>query len=90
MRIGLASACATCQMRCACWARRAKQRPDVTILPATSELFDEGLALTRARDDKKWSLTDCTSFVAMKREGILEALTGNHFFEQAGFKPLLS
>jgi predicted nucleic acid-binding protein len=38
---------------------------------------------------KKWSLTDCISFVVMTRAGITEALTGDHHFEQADFVALL-
>ena len=34
-------------------------------------------------------LTDCISFVLMSEEGIAEALTGDHHFEQAGFTALL-
>jgi uncharacterized protein len=34
-------------------------------------------------------LTDCISFATMQREGIAEALTGDHHFEQAGFIALL-
>jgi len=62
---------------------------DVTIVPAVTDLFNAGLTLYRARDDKKWSLTDGISFVVMEREGISEVLTGNHNFDQAGFKALL-
>jgi predicted nucleic acid-binding protein len=40
-------------------------------------------------NDKKWSLTDCTSFVVMREMGITEALTGDTHFEQAGFVALL-
>ncbi len=61
----------------------------VTIYEAERELFDLGVELYRGRDDKDWSLTDCISFVAMNREGIDEALTGDRNFEQAGFKALL-
>ena len=63
--------------------------PSVTINPATSELFDEGLRLYSARLDKEWSLTDCISFVVMKDNGLSQALTADHHFRQAGFKALL-
>ena len=43
----------------------------------------------RSRNDKAWSLTDCISFVVMEQEGLTEALTGDHHFEQAGFTALL-
>jgi predicted nucleic acid-binding protein len=41
------------------------------------------------RPDKWWSLTDCISFIVMQQEGLTEALTTDHHFEQAGFKILL-
>jgi predicted nucleic acid-binding protein len=63
--------------------------PAVTVLPPESASFEEGLKLYAARPDKEWSLTDCISFVVMQREGITEALTGDHHFEQAGFVALL-
>lgn len=49
----------------------------------------DGIRLYEQRRDKQWSLTDCISFVVMKREGLTEALTGDHHFEQAGFVALL-
>lgn len=58
---------------------------NAVILPATSDDFEEGLSLYRSRNDKRWSLTDCLSFVVMKSRGITEALTADHHFEQAGF-----
>ncbi len=57
---------------------------EVKLVPASAELFDAGLALYRSRPDKGWSLTDCISFIVMEREGLTEALTGDHHFEQAG------
>ncbi len=62
---------------------------EVKVVPASVELFDAGLALYRSRPDKGWSLTDCISFIVMEREGLTEALTGDHHFEQAGFTALL-
>jgi predicted nucleic acid-binding protein len=59
--------------------------PQVRIVAANDALFQDGVKLYAARPDKKWSLTDCISFVVMTREGITEALTGDHHFEQAGF-----
>ncbi|MBI3828983.1 MAG: type II toxin-antitoxin system VapC family toxin [Planctomycetes bacterium] len=60
------------------------------IVPATQLDFDAGSALFRQRPDKDWSLTDCISFVVMKRRRIAQALTGDRHFKQAGFKPLLA
>lgn len=59
------------------------------VVLASTALFDEGLELFRSHRDKRWSLTDCTSFVVMRREGISDALTSDHDFEQAGFRALL-
>ena len=59
------------------------------IVRPDAKLFAEGIELFRSRPDKEWSLTDCISFVVMKREGIAEALTADHHFEQAGFVALL-
>ena len=63
--------------------------PAVTIIPSGPVWFAEGLALYSSRRDKEWTLTDCISFVVMKREGLVEALTGDHHFKQAGFNSLL-
>ena len=64
--------------------------PRVKIIPVSSALLNRGLELMRERSDKDWSLTDCISFVVMADEGIAEALTGDHHFEQAGFVALLA
>jgi hypothetical protein len=63
--------------------------PANTIVPASEGLLEQGLDLYRKRDDKTWSITDCISFVVMKKMGIAEALTGDKHFVQAGFKALL-
>jgi len=66
-----------------------RHEPNATIIPCSDELFQAGVDLYRQRPDKEWSLTDCISFLVMQREGITEALTGDHHFEQAGFVALL-
>jgi uncharacterized protein len=59
------------------------------LVPANTETFERGIDFYHARPDKEWSLTDCISFVVMSEERLSEALTGDHHFEQAGFKALL-
>ncbi len=51
--------------------------PRVKIVPADTRLFRRGVDLFERRMDKDWSLTDCLSFVVMKDEGIMQALTGD-------------
>jgi predicted nucleic acid-binding protein len=63
--------------------------PGFTLIPPTQSQFVLGLELYGKRLDKDWSLTDCISFVVMEQEGLRDALTGDHHFEQAGFKTLL-
>ncbi|HWE03212.1 MAG TPA: hypothetical protein VG326_12455 [Tepidisphaeraceae bacterium] len=60
-----------------------------TIASATANLFARGNEFYYSRPDKNWSLTDCISFVVMQDHKISEALTGDHYFEQAGFVALL-
>ena len=62
---------------------------DVSVISLDSDLLDKAVALFEKRPDKAWSLTDCISFIVMQRQGITEALTGDHYFRQAGFVPLL-
>lgn len=69
---------------------RLERNPFVKIVPASDGQFASGLALYERRPDKAWSLTDCISFVVMVDEKITDALTGDHHFEQAGFRALLS
>ena len=63
--------------------------PEWEWISASSSLFEAGMRLHRERGDKAWSLTDCISFEVMHRHGLTDALTGDHHFEQAGFKALL-
>lgn len=60
-----------------------------TFIPATDALFRLGVDRYVRRPDKHWSLTDCISFIVMEQNGLTDALTGDHHFEQAGFRTLL-
>jgi len=69
--------------------RLLHEHPRVTIVPATTQLFRRGVDFFGQRPDKEWSLTDCLSFIVMQDQGLLNALTGDKHFEQAGFVALL-
>lgn len=62
--------------------------PAVEVVPG-DECLPRGLHLYERRPDKVWSLTDCISFAVMSDRGLTDALTGDHHFEQAGFRALL-
>ena len=66
-----------------------RDHPAMEIIPADRTLLLRGLDLFGRRPDKAWSLTDCISFVVMTDRDLTEALTGDHHFEQAGFRALL-
>lgn len=65
------------------------RKPNVEVIPQTSYLFHEALNLYQQRPDQAWSHTDCASFCIMQQRNILEALTHDRHFEQAGFIALL-
>ena len=66
-----------------------KQSPYIDIIHIDQEKDDDAWILLASREDKEWSLVDCSSFIIMKERGILEALTNDIHFEQAGFIRLL-
>lgn len=69
--------------------RIIREDPDVRIIQASASLFDNGVDIFRRHADKAWGLTDCISFVVMRREGITDALSSDRDFEQAGFRALM-
>ncbi len=62
---------------------------NIEVIPVSSDLFSKALKLYSSRMDKEWGLTDCISFVVMKDCKLMNALTTDHHFEQAGFKAIL-
>ena len=74
---------------CADFLKDIEENGTMRVLGGSPGHWQQGFALYRSRPDKEWSLTDCISFVVMAEEGLTEALTGDHHFEQAGFVALL-
>lgn len=54
----------------------------------TGLALEAGLSLMLSHEDKRWSLTDCTSFVLMREAKIERAFTLDHNFAEAGFEVL--
>ena len=69
--------------------RKLEENPEVEIFPQSSDQFDSAVTRYSTRLDKKWSLTDCASFVLMEELNIQESLAHDRNFEQAGFVALL-
>ena len=61
----------------------------VRVVHVDESLDAEAWQLLSERLDKNWSLVDCSSFTVMQRGGLLEALTTDHHFQQAGFVRML-
>ena len=66
-----------------------RQNARLEILPASTELLNEGWNLYCRRPDKEWGLTDCISFSVMTQRGLTRAFTSDHHFVQAGFEKLV-
>lgn len=69
--------------------RDLRSSSDVQIVSIDAGLFDRAVALYSSRPDKEWGLTDCISFVVMQERGLIQALTTDRHFEQAGFQNAL-
>jgi hypothetical protein len=63
--------------------------PNVEVVLFTNSLYKLAFNLFKQREDKEWGLVDCTSFIVMQDREIIEALTADAHFQQAGFRVLL-
>lgn len=61
----------------------------VQIVPISEQLYAKALQLYRTRPDKEWGMTDCISFIVMHERNLMDALTTDRHFQQAGFRALL-
>lgn len=64
--------------------------PNLRIVPVDAGLMELALALYSDRPDKEWGFTDCISFEVMRIHNVMDALTGDKHFTQAGFNALLA
>ena len=62
---------------------------EIEVIWVGKDLHEQAMQLLFERPDKSWSLCDAVSFVVMKERKILNSLTTDHHFEQAGFVRLL-
>jgi uncharacterized protein len=67
---------------------RLIRSPSVRVVHVDEDLFGAAWTYFRSREDKRFSLTDCISFVVMERLGIESALAFDTHFVQAGFRTL--
>ena len=68
---------------CGDWLLRS---PLVKVVRIDVDTWDQAWEIFRRYDDKKFSFTDCTSFVVMQEHKLIDAFTFDHHFEQMGFR----
>lgn len=59
--------------------------PSVELVHVDEDIFRQAFNLLRERPDKRYSLTDCVSFVVMRERGISVAFAFDRHFSQEGF-----
>lgn len=62
---------------------------NMRIVSVDTPLLNRALQLYQARSDKTWGLTDCISFVVMQEQGLIDAVTADQHFIQAGYRALM-
>ncbi|MFN6513129.1 MAG: type II toxin-antitoxin system VapC family toxin [Nostoc sp. CreGUA01] len=62
---------------------------NLQVVTVDTPLLMRALQLYNERPDKTWGLTDCISFVVMWEHGLMDAVTTDLHFVQAGFRALL-
>jgi uncharacterized protein len=63
---------------------------EVRIVHLNAELFQRAFEMYKSHGDKTWGLVDCISFVVMKDLNLIDSLTADRHFEQAGFRVLMA
>ena len=67
---------------------RLLESSSIRLVQVDQDLLRSAWDYFGARPDKRFSLTDCVSFVLMERMGVQDALSFDSHFVQAGFHAL--
>ena len=62
-----------------------RESASLRVLRVSEVEYDRALELMLTREDKRWSFTDCTSFVLMDSLAVRDAFAFDENFVQAGF-----
>jgi predicted nucleic acid-binding protein len=62
---------------------------NIRVVTVDTQLLTRAMQLYQTRPDKTWGLTDCISFVVMEDQGLMDAVTADIHFVQAGYRALL-
>jgi predicted nucleic acid-binding protein len=60
-------------------------KKSIHLVWMNEQLFSSAVSMFKASGDKRWSLTDCTSFEVVRRMEINEAFAFDWHFTEAGF-----
>ena len=63
---------------------------NIRVVSVDTGLLMGALDLYQARPDKDWGLTDCISFIVMQQQDLVDAVTSDRHFIQAGFRILMT
>ncbi|MCT7985968.1 nucleic acid-binding protein [Laspinema sp. A4] len=73
----------------AAFIQKCYETNNILIVNITPQLFEKGFNLYQSRTDKTWGLVDCFSFIVMEQQNLIDAVTSDLHFIQAGFRALL-
>ena len=69
--------------------RNLRESPRITVVPMTDDLLEMSWLRCVKYEDKEWDWIDCCSFEVMREMRIMEALSLDRHFQQAGYKLLI-
>lgn len=56
-----------------------------TLLFVGKKVYDEAWKIFSGYEDKRWSFTDCTSYILLKQNRLVKVFTFDDHFKQMGF-----